>query len=168
MNAPRENLDTLLRAVARGELDQLTPAQVAELEAGLNITPASEFAQQLAQPEPALAVALAAAAATDRPAIRTWDAMWDRIDAATTSSRVAPRNRLLRLWRPLAAVAAGLLFLAAWRVAQPPIVEPWPLQLATDTEIQSLEVYGDATPFVVSAGQNGSAIKVIWMLAEQS
>lgn len=168
MDTPRDNLETLLRAVARGELDRLTPTQVAELELSLNAGGAADFGEQVAGLEPALAAALVAAEAVDRPAIRTWDSMWGRIDAATASSSGASRSRILRLWRPLAAVAAGFLFLAAWQVAQPPLVEPWPLRLATDTEIQSLEVYGDATPFVVSAGQNGSAIKVIWMLAEQS
>jgi len=54
----------------------------------------------------------------------------------------------------------------AWWIGTPRQPTAPPLRLATDLEIDRLEVYDGDTPFVVSLGDNGAVI--IWVLEEQS
>jgi hypothetical protein len=159
MNASSHNPDELLARVADGQLDQLTPEQVAALEAHLNTTPAvaDRLADVVPAPDPHLVPA------SSPPSEAEWDALWERVDSAG-SARQTPNTiaRVLRFWRPLAAVAACLLLVVLWR-AVPWASEPsWKMQLSDDVVVHELEVFGDSSAFVAySDDESGSA--VIWI-----
>lgn len=172
MSHSRDNLDQALRAAVAGDLDTLRPEQVARLEAVLNDEPgvAAHLADRRLAPDPQLAGALGQADRAAAPAADTWERVWERIDAAgqRTPLRGARAGaRILRLWRPLAAAAACLLMAGFWRLGTAMPERPWPLQLATEVEINELEVYDGATSFVVSTGGEGG-FDIIWVLEDES
>lgn len=172
MSHSRDNLDQALRAASAGDLHTLRPEQVARLEAVLNDEPgvAARLADRRLAPDPQLARALAQADRAAAPAADTWEQVWERIDAA---GRAAPlpgaqaRARILRLWRPFAAAAACLLMAGLWRLGAVMPKRPWPLQMATEVEINELEVYDGATSFVVSTGGK-DGFEIIWVLEGES
>jgi len=169
MTQTPDNLEQTLRAVLSGELDRLTAEQVAQLESALNGNP--ELAARLADEVPPLEPAL-------RDAFRAWTPAepvpahaWRRIEQQVVSApvRVGVKRihaRTFRLWAPFLAAAACLVLAVVWRLGVPASVAAPPLQLATDLEIERLEVYDDATPFVVSVGDSGAVI--VWVLHDQS
>lgn len=173
MRRPRDNLDEALRAVMAGDLDALTPEQVARLESVLNDEPAvaDRLAGQIAAPDRCLAGVLRESEQAEMPRAAAWEAAWERIDAPGAITRFVEKRggvaRILRRWRPLAAVAAGLIMAALWRISTAAPVRPWPMQLAADVEINALEVTGETTPFVVSTGDEGD-VQVIWVLPDHS
>jgi hypothetical protein len=171
MSQSRDSLDAALRAAAAGDWDALTPEQVDRLERVLNDEPA--VAARLANEKPELGSPLAdSLVALDQrtpPAPRVWQDVWERIDAAAPAGmrRIGQVGapRILRLWKPLAAAAACILLTVFWTL-KPAAPEEWPLQLATNVEIDQLEVPEGATSFVISTGgENG--IDVIWVLEDQ-
>lgn len=171
MTSPPENLDAALRAVAAGELDSLTPAQVAALEEALNREPrvAARLKSCAPVPDPLLAAALTRLTQHHAPTKIAWDRVWERVDEATTPvvarHQATPARVLFRFWKPLAVAAACAVLALTWRFGSPSADE-WPLRLATSVEIVSLEVYDGATPFVIqSGGEHG--VSVIWMLPDQ-
>jgi hypothetical protein len=165
VSQPREKLDVLLRAIADDRLHELTAEQMAELERLLAADPqfADRVAGLAARPGPALGAALSDRAAL--PTAAEWARTWERVDAGVPQVRM---RGVLRLWQPFAAVAAALLLLLTWRLATPPAAAPWQLTLATDTQIDALEVSDGATSFVVSSGPSDARFEVIWVLEDQS
>lgn len=171
MSREHDNLDEALRAVAAGDLDALTPEQVARLERVLNDEPgvAARLAACTPAPEPGLATALQVAEQVALPSAQQWDVTWQRIDAATpltqrrTHAGIA--GRLIRLWQPLVAAAACLMLSVMWRTTSP-AADAWPMQLATDVEIDSLEVPDGMTSLIVAGSDN--SYKLIWILPDES
>jgi hypothetical protein len=180
------DFEQLARQIEAGDLAGLSAEQIERLAEALDADPAPTFASRRAAPDAGLRRALDA---SERPALPTtaqWDAMWARIEAAPAAAAadampgVAPGRharsaapppetagaRLLRLWRPLGvAVAAGLALAAIWaRPTTPaPPTDDWPLRLASDVQINALEV-SEGTPFIVSLGE-AHGPEVIWVLS---
>jgi hypothetical protein len=173
MTPARDNLDEALRAVLAGDLDALAPEQVARLEGVMNEAPAVavKLAGLLPARDERLVAVLQDMEYATAPPARAWDAAWERIDGTGPIAKLAQRRagvaRILRLWKPLAAAAACLLLAVLWRVSTAAPIKPWPMQLASDVEINQLEVNDGMTPFVVSTGGDGG-VQVIWVLPDQS
>ena len=168
MNAACEQFAAALQALIDGRLDALAPEQVAALEAHLNACPTctARLADAQARPEAALRDSLA----TPVPAPALWDAVWDRIDARSAAEPVPARRRLpvtLRLWSGLSAAAAVILVATIWWLTPPAADSPWDLRLAgpEDVQIQSLEVFVDATSIVLT-GEGDAAAPIIWVIQE--
>ena len=127
MTTPTDNLEELLARVRAGRLDELTPEQVAALEAHLDATPAAaeRLANVVPEPDPHLS------AAVSPPTEDEWNAVWERVESATSApqSPRRPLSRVFRLWSPLAAAAACLLLVVVWRLSAPPA---WEIQLSED------------------------------------
>ncbi len=172
MSARPENLDEALQAVMAGDLDALRPDQVAQLETLLNEEPAmaARLANRLAAPDALLADALAQAERGAVPSAAVWEQAWERIDAAAPAmpATVGRRRALvIRLWKPLAAVAACLLMVAVWKISlATPQAEDWPMRLATDVQIDQLEVSEGSTPFIISDGAE-HPVQIIWVLEDK-
>jgi hypothetical protein len=172
MTRTPDNLNAALQAVKAGDLDALTPEQVARLERVLNdeLAVAAQLGGQVPKPDERWASALDAVERPGGPSDATWERIWTRIDnAAPVSLRQTGQSgaaRILRLWKPLAAAAACLLLAALWRAGTPATVKPWPMELATSVQIDQLEVSEGSTPFVVTTGgENG--FDVIWVLQDE-
>ncbi len=166
MSPGQEKLHSALRAVAAGDFDALTPEQVAELERALNENPqvAALIASAVPAPDARLAAGLAEMERKALPSQAAWDQAWAQVDAAT--ARISVRShktgaaRVLRLWKPLLAAAACLLLVAVWRVSLRPADDAWPIQLATNVEIDALDVGDDATPYIVATDD----FDMIWVM----
>lgn len=172
MNQDEHNWDDDFRAIERGDLDALTPEAVARLETLLHEQPdlTRRVGHLRAQPDERLAQTLDSADADTLPDAASWERVWRRIDGrAQVKRRAAQRGvRILQLWPALTAAAAGLVLAAVWNwPTSPAATEPWTLKLATQVEIQELEVYDGAMPFVVSAGGDHGA-EIIWVLEPES
>ena len=160
MTTPNDNLDQLLDRVAAGRLDDLTPEQVAALEAHLNATPAAEgLADVLPEADPRLS------STASMPTDAEWDEVWQQVDSAAAARGRTARaiRRAIRLWQPLAAVAACVALLLVWRWAPFTSGPEWPIELSADVEVLELEVFGDASAFV-SYSDEGQGAAVIWVL----
>lgn len=161
MTERREQLDRWLGLVADGRLDELSPAQVAEM------------AQQLDR-DPRLAQRLAAVTADvadlamplQPPGPHEWERVWSAIDRGA-ATRPTPR-RLLRIGQVVVAAAACILLVLGWRLVQPAPApaEQWAIVPATDVEVNSLEVFGDRSALVDRTGADGG-FTVIWVLDDQ-
>ena len=170
MAAPHDNLHAALRAVAAGDFDALTPEQVAQLERALNENPqvAALVADAVPAPDARLAAGLAELERAALPSDQAWDQAWKRIDA--TAARAAARTRqpvagrIIRLWKPLLAAAACIILAAVWRIHQTPQADTGAMQLATNVEIDDLEVGDDATPLIIESG----GVNVIWVLQDET
>lgn len=168
-NDPTDNLKAQIDAIDFGNIDAISPEQIAELETALNAHEAgvSHLADRLAKPDPRLASALDAAERPAMPPPEAWDRMWDRITAETGRHQHAPAapHRIVRLWRPAAAVAACLFLATAWWLQTPTTAsDPWPVTLATNVEIEQVESFGDTMPLVMSVGDEG--MPVIWVVED--
>lgn len=163
MKAPDHDMDDLLMRVTDGRLDELTPEQVAALEAHLSATPAAaeRLANVLPAPDPRLILPESLPSEVD------WNELWERIDTATAARQPAPRaiSRVLRLWPPLVAAAACLLLAVLWRTTLSPAESPWEIRLSDDVVVHELEVFGDASAFVAYSGDE-SGTAVIWVFGE--
>ncbi len=145
-----------------GRLDELTPEEVRRLETHLDATPAdADRLSRVAPPTDPLLQAPPPSVPQPR-----WDAVWENVTAAAGPARPGPR--VLRLWRPLAAVAAAVVLgIGLWdydRVAAP-APDAWPVQWADTVEIDELESAGDTMPLVLSAGDE--AVPVIWVFESE-
>lgn len=160
------NLDAALRALERGDLDSLSPEQVARLEEALNAEPAAAAWVGDLQPprdEP-LAKLLRQTEEPALPAAAEWERVWERVAAERTGEKARRRvGRIIRLWQPLAAIAAGLVLVVAWRVGSAPREADWPVEIGGAYEIHDLEVGEGAVPFVFATGGEQRA-EVIWVL----
>jgi hypothetical protein len=163
MTGPIENADELLAHVAAGRLDDLTPAQVAALDAHLHAHPTA--AQRLANVVPAPDSRLAGA--IPAPTETQWDQAWKRIESATPTRLPLPRetHRVFRLWRTVADVAACLLLVVLWRSSVSPSDAAWEMRLSDDVVVHELEVFGDASAFVAYA-EDGSGTATIWVFED--
>jgi hypothetical protein len=160
MTTPSDNLDELLDRVRAGRLDELTPEQVAALEAHLDATPtaAERLANVIPEPDPHLS------APVSSPTEDQWNAIWERVESAASSPRSPrrPVSRVLRFWSPLAAAAACLLLVVVWRLSAPPA---WEMHLSEHVVVHELEVFGNSSAFVAySDDDDGSAM--IWVFEE--
>jgi hypothetical protein len=165
MTTPADNVDDLLDRVAAGRLDDLTPAQVAGLEVHLNATPAAE--ERLTDVVPTADPRLSASTAV--PSDAEWEDVWQRIDSARPARASTARaiKRTIRFWQPLAALAACVALLVAWRWGPFSTRSDWPIQLSSDVEVLELEVFGDASAFV-SYSDDGQGVTVIWVLDDDA
>jgi hypothetical protein len=168
MKQARHNLTGLFWADA---LEGLTAEQVARLEGALNADPraAAQLANLRAAPEGRLKEAVECLDRVAMPSAATWNAVWARIEVAGTAQRAARRQErlgtVLRLWQPLAAIAACLLLaLTWWGAPGPERPDDWPVRLASNARISSLEVGPDLTPVVMGTGPHGASI--IWIVPE--
>jgi len=173
-NVPQNNLERWLKLVEQDQLDDLTPDQVAQLERYLNERPAA--AQRLAARRPALAPSLPPAAPVPNDA--QWNAAWSRIDsrrdadfgravdadkaAGRVPCRARPR-RVFTLWHGIAAAAACIVLVVSWSVFRTSNGGRAPIQPATHARIDNLEVFGDRTAIVMSAGED-DPFPVIWVM----
>jgi hypothetical protein len=173
MSPSHDSLEQALRAVSHGDLDALTPEQVARLERVLNDEPAvaQHVGAQVPQCDAPLADALHELDQSAQPSSRDWQNVWERIETAAPAAIVRHETgvsaRILRFWRPLAAAAACLLLVAVWKLLPAPADELWPMELASNVEIGDIEVSEGLTSFVVSTGDEGGS-KIIWVLSDQS
>ena len=153
-----KDIQTELEALSAGRLDSLSPEQITRLETHLNANP--EVADQLADSMPAVEPVLHAG--LEHPSAEAWESVWENIESATVRpTTMLPR--LLRLWQPLAAVAACLLMVGIWHYSHEAAPEPWPVEWAQEMEINDLQVFDGGIPFVLSAG-NDSTISMIWVI----
>lgn len=161
MSDGSRDIQTLMALAEAGRFDELAPQEMARLEAYLNgdQAAAARFANQRPPPARELAPRVAA------PAGAAWARVWGEIDAAT---RAAPRVRTIRLWRAavgLMAAAACIVLAVIWSAGGRPPGSRDALHLVAGAEIQEIEVFDDATPFIVSAGDDGE-IPVIWVMGD--
>lgn len=167
MNA--SELDRLMRIIESGRADELSPTEVARLESVLNsdATLADLPARRVPRVDPRMSAAVAELSSITSPDAEMWEHVWERIESESpiAASAVTPswNTRLLRLWRPLSAAAACLLLGIIWRLGTPAPRDAWPLEIAGDVEIEALEVYGDALPFVVTLGGDHPT-EMVWVL----
>ena len=163
MTAPNNNVEKLLAQVAAGRLDDLTPEQVAVLEAHLNAAPAASerlaSAAPPGDPQPT--------GAPPSPSETEWNRIWKRIDSAAVTRAPRPTRSMhtVRLWQAVTAVAACLLLVVVWRLASPPTAASWQMRLSNDVVVHEVEVFGDATSFIAYS-EDGSGSAVIWVLEE--
>jgi hypothetical protein len=170
MSPSHDNLEQALRAVSHGELDALTPEQIARLERVLNDEPAvaQRIGAQVPQRDAPLAGALDEMDRSAQPSRQEWQNVWARIESAAPAAiGHSVSARILRFWRPLTAAAACLLLVAGWKLMPTPANDLWPMQLASNVEISDIEVGDGMTSFVVSTDDEGGS-KIIWVLEDQS
>jgi hypothetical protein len=173
MSPSHDSLEQALRAVSHGDLDALTPEQVARLERVLNDEPAvaQRVGAQVPRCDALLADALRELDQSAKPSGQNWQNVWEQIETAAPAAigrhETGVSARILRLWRPLAAAAACLLLVAGWKLMPAPADELWPMELASNVEISDIEVGDGMTSFVVSTGDE-SGSEIIWVLDDQS
>lgn len=165
MTRKRINPDELLARAEQGALDDLSPAEIEALEAYVNADPSA--AARLAPVTPTVEPALAEVSG---PSAAEWARVWAGIDAACSRAAQAGRarrgpRRWLRVWEAVTAAAACVALAVLWRSGASVEDGGWPLQLSNNVEIESVEVYGDETSFVVYA-DDGSGRAVIWVLED--
>ena len=162
MNAEHRDMQSLLDAVARGELDTLTPDQAALLESALNERP--ELAEQLAAPG-----SEALLPPVEAPTAAEWERVWAGIDAGVPrdlpdSAKTRPPV-LYRFGLHVAAGVAAAALLVAVFVAGFNRT-PEPLQSGGVVEVLQVESSGDAA-LMVSPAWDEEEFTVIWVFDEQ-
>lgn len=153
-----KDIQAELEALAAGWLDSLSPEQIARLETHLNANPTA--ADQLADRTPTVEPVLHTG--VEHPPAEAWESVWENIESATARP-ITWLPRLLRLWQPLAAVAACLLMVGIWYFNREAAPAPWPVEWAREMEINDLQVFEGSMPFVLSAGNDGT-ISMIWVI----
>lgn len=162
MSATRQDMERLLTLVREGRLDDLTPGQVADLEAWLRTGPAEEgrIAGIRLPADPGLHMPV------PEPTEAEWERVWAQVERAA-APRAVLRLRPGRVWQALTAVAACVLLAASWYALRPPGAgQTWALRPSRDVRIDSLELYGDTTVLVDTTAENGG-LPVIWVLDAQ-
>jgi anti-sigma-K factor RskA len=163
-----QTLQSAIGALAAGRFDDVSTDQMAVLEAHLN--ECADCAARLADVRARLALPFDVA--VDSPAPEAWDIVWRAIEAGPSGqAERAGLGRGIR-WRwwaagAMAAVAAILLIIGLWPMAG--TVQPLPeVQFASadDVHIESLSVFDQGTPMVLSVGEDGG-ISVIWVVEGQ-
>jgi len=154
-----------MAALAEGRFDEITPQVMAEVERHLNECP--DCAARLGTAAPGAGDLLHVEARA--PSAAEWALVWQRIDgAAQQEAHQRRRHRLghgMRPWMGLSAAAALLATAGLWQWHESAGRARWDLRFAGPGEaaIESLEVFGDATAFVLSAGDDGAA-SIIWVM----
>lgn len=155
-----------IEELALGRFDAIGAEEMADVEAHLNACAAcsSRLGVMRAGPE----------AVWDEPVQLPSSDEWTRVGQAIEDAYRAERRsgisagpiRLARRWGAIAAIL--LLSVSVWRFGVWGVEPAWSLQLARgdEVEITSLEVFGDAMPFVISAGEDGD-VPVIWVIQNE-
>lgn len=151
MNAPADEIRQMLARVSAGELDALSPEEIAQLEDALNTD--DTLAEQLAE----------VPAGGDWPAELTpsaaeWEAVWQGVSTESSHRRV-------KGWwlRPLGVAAAVVVLIGVWWGGSGGSqVDPWQIQPDTAFEIVAIEAGSDATPFIMGGGED--EFPVIWVI----
>lgn len=172
-----------IQAMVQGCFDDLAPDEMTRVEAHLN--DCSACAALLANETPPIERSTRAGGdassvddaplplpSVETPSAQAWEHVWDNVERATApaSARRKPQSRhiirFLYPWSAYAAAAAIVLMVGLWRLV--PRTQTWELDLAGagDVEIQLLEVYGDAMPFVISGDEEGD-VSMVWMLDDE-
>ena len=105
----------------------------------------------------------------ESPEPDVWEAVWNRIDVAAMGSPPVGLSgrpgRWLRLWGVISAAAMILLVTAIWHLVPLGPSPAWEFRLAgaRDVEIESLEVFGEATTFVLNADDD-LGTSIIWVM----
>lgn len=181
---PQDNLtpleaERLLGRLDAGDLDSLTPGEVARLEAYLNdaafgAVDAARLADATMAPAPTDELA-----ACELPTAAEWDAIWSGIEeraelgadehAGRTDLKIA-RWLIRHYGRVAAAAAACLVLMIGWAITKRPNTDdnkPWPLQLATDAEVIEVDASDDVTVFVEFAPDDNDAGPIIWFFEDK-
>lgn len=151
-------------ALVEGRFDEIEPDEMARVEAHLNECDAC--ADRLADVTAAGDAELRAEPVG--PTADQWGAVWDRIDAGSSGKSTSRRPRRLSLWAGLSAAAVFVAAVGLWQVVELRRGPDRTMHLADndDVQIESLEVYGDATTIVLEAGDDAK-VPVIWVMEEQ-
>ncbi len=159
--------EPLLTMLADGRMDQLTPEQMDSVAAHVDACPACEARLAGVSSQMPLPSGLA----IEAPSTQQWSGVWAAIERAAVqpARAVAPGNLrwpVRRIVQAFTAAAACLLVgLAVWQYVGPSDAAPrltLDLAHASDVAIESLEVAGDDTSFVVTAGAEDD-IPIIWV-----
>ena len=162
-----EQLAKAVAVLAEGRFDALTPEQMAAVEAHLNTC--DTCAARLAV-APAVA-GRELSGDVETPSSEVWADVWRRIDEAAVRAEVPrPARGWARRWRAWAPVSIAAALLVVVGLAQLVPEQGGSLSAllpagSGDVEIVDLKVFGDATPFVVSAGPQDE-ISVIWVMED--
>lgn len=149
-----DSMRELLNRVAAGDLDSLTPEQVAALEAHLNSSPSD--AARLGAVVPRVDPLVTAISA---PVQTAWEPVWTAISGRRGHGRQWPRRLLL--WPGFAAAAAIAMIMTLWRL--PARTGPdWTFQPAYDAEVTQVEVFGESTSMLYAVGDRG--LPVVWVI----
>ena len=104
----------------------------------------------------------------EMPTPQTWHRVWDVIDHGAKPAKIAPLRilRFARPWSTFAAAAVVMLMIGLWRVIPG---DDWEFRLAgpNDVEIELLEVFGDSTSMIMSAGGDDDEISIIWVMDDE-
>ena len=153
---PDERLAALIDRVAAGGVDALTAGEVAELEAALADRPELEARLEALAPPPD-----AFLTAVEQPTAADWERVWQRVERASTRGATLAPPVLLRVWRPVAAIAACALLALSWQVSRGANGRGWSLKPASGIEVHSLEVFGESVSLILPEGSDG--FPVIWV-----
>lgn len=157
MTPNADEIKQMLARVSAGELDELTPQEIDQLEQAINEDDA--LSAQVAD----------ISAGTDWPLELTpSDAEWDQVwQGVTVSDQHAGHQPVAGWWlRPVGVAAAVVALLGAWSsVPQPSAVDPWLIQPDTDFEIVAFEAGSDATPFIIEGGDE--EFPVVWVIENE-
>jgi hypothetical protein len=163
-----ERWQSAIADLAAGRFDALSPEQMADVKAHLNECEscAARLADVTAQPETTLGLH------EQMPTKEQWAGVWENIESAVaTPAQQAMRIGRRRPWmRYVTATAAGLILLIGiWRLPGQLTPQRAELRLAAADEmnIESLAVYDEATPVVLTVGEDGDGISVIWVIEEE-
>jgi hypothetical protein len=161
MSNDDRRLAALIDRIAADGVDALTAGELVELEAALADRPELE-----ARLGDLLPPADAALSAMEQPSPAEWERVWRRVEQAARPGAAVVPPVLLRIWRPVAAIAACVLLALSWQVSRGTSGRAWSLKPATAIEVRSLEVYGDSVSLILpDAGSN--SFPMIWVFDEQ-
>jgi anti-sigma factor ChrR (cupin superfamily) len=154
--------------LAAGRFDALSPEEMAEVGAHLDACEscAARLARRTAEPEPALRLN------EQTPTEEQWAGVWENIASASAAPAARSiRKPAWRRWAPYAtAVAAGVILLIGlwWLPGQlTPKAPELRLAAADEMKIDSLAVYDQGTPVVLTVGEDHDEISIIWVIEDE-
>lgn len=170
----RDILNRGRRPDGRFDLAALSAGEIAALEAGLTADPAAAAELARLRPTPDAVVQTLRTLESEIPAPpqEAWRAVWksiDRVERPAAPLKSHKHPAILRFWRPVGAIAAGLALFAVWRSYSPQEVVPrngWPVRLAQNVEFGDVESSDDVTPLLWSTeGPTGTSL--IWLVEKE-
>ncbi|MGD8454569.1 MAG: hypothetical protein PVJ57_22370 [Phycisphaerae bacterium] len=153
-------MDDLLNKLAAGELDALSPEEVAALAAHLDANPAA--ADRVAGLTPPIEPALQAD--VPLPGEEAWGQVWAGIEAGRRTGSQPFVRRVLRIVEPVLALAACVLMAVIWNAGEQQATAAWPVEWATTVEIDEIEVADGSVPYVAAVEGDESTVSVVWVL----
>ncbi len=154
-----------ITALVEGRFDDVSPDEIEQVETHLNECEAC--ANRLNHVTPTADPLLDAEPA--EPSAEQWEGAWDRIDDSAAAAEATVREpRRLPMWAGLSAAAVVVAAVGLWQSVGLRNGSDWAMQLAGagDVQIESLEVFGDATTMVLGAGDDAET-PVIWVMEEE-